>query len=267
MAEKARNVEDIYSKLFDLKQKAIKLEKNTEAFNYKYATLWQIQEKLAPILKELNLLILHKVENQKVVTIVKSLIDWSYEKSEIEIWEVNTKTTKDLFEKASKSKEYEAKKIWESYEENTLDPQWVGSIITYYRRYNLVALLDLETEDDDWAIWSSKAKTKQYTTSVKEKEKHCCLKCWEEVEVTTIDWQFGEYFKCPSCNANSWANKVVEKIENKEMTKEIFDKLKDWLIEKLWEWKTNEQLVTSLKAVYKLSEEIEKEILELKQSK
>jgi hypothetical protein len=37
---------DIYSKLFEFKQKEITLTKDTQGHNYKYATLKQIQDKL-----------------------------------------------------------------------------------------------------------------------------------------------------------------------------------------------------------------------------
>jgi hypothetical protein len=36
----------IYNKLFNVKKEGIKLQRDTKAFNYKYATLDQIQEKL-----------------------------------------------------------------------------------------------------------------------------------------------------------------------------------------------------------------------------
>ena len=37
---------NIYQKLFEVKKAGIKLQRDTKAFNYKYATLSQIQEKL-----------------------------------------------------------------------------------------------------------------------------------------------------------------------------------------------------------------------------
>tara|TARA_R110002153_G_scaffold248911_1_gene405129 strand:- start:167 stop:313 length:147 start_codon:yes stop_codon:yes gene_type:complete len=43
---------NIYQKLFEVKKAGIKLQRDTTAFNYKYATLSQIQEKLSDILQE-----------------------------------------------------------------------------------------------------------------------------------------------------------------------------------------------------------------------
>lgn len=107
----------IYTKLFELKKQWIKLERDTKWFNYKYATLDQIQDKLSPVLEELKLLIYHRVENEELVTLVIDIESWNLVSSWIKI--------------------------------TTTKAQERGSEITYYRRYNLLALLDLKTEDDD----------------------------------------------------------------------------------------------------------------------
>jgi hypothetical protein len=109
--------QDIYTKLFELKAKWITLTRDTKAFNYKYATLDQIQSKLWWFLQELKLIIVHQVKDNKVVTDIRDIESNTFVTSEIEI--------------------------------NTTKPQDKGSEITYYRRYNLLSLLDLEVEDDD----------------------------------------------------------------------------------------------------------------------
>jgi hypothetical protein len=58
----------IYQKLFKVKAAGIKLQRDTAAFNYKYATLSQIQEKLSGVLQEQRLLVMHSIINNKVVT-------------------------------------------------------------------------------------------------------------------------------------------------------------------------------------------------------
>jgi len=103
----------IYNKLFEVKKAWITLVRNQKAFNYKYATLDQIQTKLNPIFEEQKLLIVHFIKDNKVVT---QIIDIE---SEIQMAE------------------------WTKAQD-----KW--SEITYYRRYNLLSLLDLEVEDDDW---------------------------------------------------------------------------------------------------------------------
>jgi hypothetical protein len=46
-----------------------------------------------------------------------------------------------------------------------LDPQKMGSAITYYRRYSLQSLLALEAEDDDGNVASGKVKLPSKVTS------------------------------------------------------------------------------------------------------
>ena len=115
--EKQKN---IFEKLFEVKKAWIKLQRDTKAFNYHYATLNQIQEKLSDVLQEQKLLIIHKILDNQVITSIINL---------------------DNIEEKIESKIVMSENI---------KPQDKGSEITYYRRYNLLSLLDLETEDDDW---------------------------------------------------------------------------------------------------------------------
>lgn len=109
----------IYSKLLEVKKAGIKLQRDTKAFNYKYATLDQIQTKLNPEFEKHNLLVLHFIKDNKVITQIRDTEwDWFVE-SEIIM-----------------NEDIKAQDKW--------------SEITYFRRYNLLSLLDLEVEDDDW---------------------------------------------------------------------------------------------------------------------
>ena len=110
--------QNVYVKLFELKKRWIKLERDTSGYNYKYATLDQIQDKLSPVLEELKLLIYHRIENEELITIVMDIESWESVTSWIKIT-----TTK-------------AQERW--------------SEITYYRRYNLLALLDLKNRRWWW---------------------------------------------------------------------------------------------------------------------
>lgn len=109
---------NIYKKLFEVKKAGIKLQRDTKAFNYKYADLSQIQEKLWEELQKQWLLVIHRIEDNQVVTEIR-----------------NT----------------EADEVVESriYMTEWTKAQDKGSEITYYRRYNLLSLLDLEVVDDD----------------------------------------------------------------------------------------------------------------------
>lgn len=138
----------LVEKLFELKKKSIVLLKDESAYNYKYADLAQIQEKIAPALEELRLLIAHKTLDGKVCT---SIVNVDNEEqvitSEIEIGKINT------------TREWTDNKWVHTKEVTEQDPQAVWAIITYYRRYNLLQLLDLKTEDDDGASSSPRAKS------------------------------------------------------------------------------------------------------------
>lgn len=182
----------INNKIFEFKKKEIQLIRNTTWYNYKYADLEQIQEKIWPILEELKLLIIHRTENQKVITRIIDLEDDSFIESSLDIWEVKTETKKDLIDKNQN-------KIWESIEINTLDPQWVWSIITYYRRYNILQLLDLKIDDDDWANWSQRAQVKQNYTS-------------QNIETKTETKTDNQYWKCSKCWADNVFNPKTWKI-------------------------------------------------------
>ena len=114
---------NIYQKLFEVKKAWIKLQRDTTAFNYKYATLAQIQEKLSWEFEKQQLLVIHSMWNNCVVT---EIIDIEATDSNIRKVYSTIEMTKDI------------------------KPQDKWSEITYYRRYNLLSLLDLEVEDDDW---------------------------------------------------------------------------------------------------------------------
>lgn len=108
------------SKLIEFQKKvqAIKKDGKNPHFKSNYATLTQILSEVKPILSELNLALLQPIKDGKVYSII---ID---EKNVV------------LFDSAIDLP-------------TGLNPQQIGSAITYYRRYTLASLLSLELEDDD----------------------------------------------------------------------------------------------------------------------
>lgn len=108
----------IYKKLFEIKKANIKLQRDTKGYNYNYATLSQIQDKLSWEFEKQWLLITHSIINNCVVTSIIEVESWEKIESSILMSE-------------------------------NIKPQDKWSEITYYRRYNLLSLLDLEVEDDD----------------------------------------------------------------------------------------------------------------------
>tara|TARA_R110000868_G_scaffold178700_4_gene418528 strand:+ start:9304 stop:9702 length:399 start_codon:yes stop_codon:yes gene_type:complete len=127
----------LIQKLFELKKKSIVLLKDEQAYNYKYADLAQIQEKIAPALEELRLLIIHATQNNSVVTTIYDVDSDACISSSLDIGKINT---------TRESTDQKGIHITEITEQ---DPQAVGAIVTYYRRYNLLQLLDLKTQDND----------------------------------------------------------------------------------------------------------------------
>ena len=173
---------NIYQKLFEVKKAGIKLQRDTTAFNYKYATLSQIQEKLSDILQEQWLLILHYIsEEWHVITRIHNV---EKEKDYIESWISLSEWTK---------------------------PQDKWSEITYYRRYNLLSLLDLEVEDDDW----KKAQdSKPYTNT------------------DHLEWISWAIIDKISDSLSEWKNYTLKQIREKyKVSKESAEKLKAiWII-------------------------------------
>lgn len=102
---------------FQKKIQAIKKDGKNPHFKNTYATLPQILSEVKPILSELGLILLQPIEDGKVISCI-------YENGEIVA--------------------HSELKLPEN-----LNPQQIGSAITYFRRYTLSSLLALEIEDDD----------------------------------------------------------------------------------------------------------------------
>lgn len=117
-------------KLLEVQKKLLTFNKdwNNPHFKSKYLTLDNLLEKLLPICNELDILVYHRMEENQVITIVKS------DKEEI----------KSVFPIIDFS-----------------NPQKIGSAITYAKRYNLWQIFNIVTDDDDdWNKASEKSKQK-----------------------------------------------------------------------------------------------------------
>lgn len=98
----------------------LRFEKTAENpfFKSKYLPLEDIQEKLNPILQEHKLLVVHYGKDGKVVTAVIDTENGEVQESEFPI-------------------------------QANIEPQKVGSAITYGKRYNLGLLFNIITDSDD----------------------------------------------------------------------------------------------------------------------
>ena len=141
---------NIYQKLLNVKAKWIKLQRDTKAFNYKYATLSQIQEKFSDELQNQKLVVIHYIKDNEVVTEIRD-------------------TESELFVASSIRMN------------DDVQAQDKGSEITYFRRYNLLSLLDLEVEDDDGkkANDSTPNKDKEKVVWYNDTEKH--IDTWRDL--------------------------------------------------------------------------------------
>ena len=114
-------MKEIYRILFEYQQESIKLKKdaNNPFLKSKYVTLDNILEHYTPRLNNDGILCFHNVVNKELVT---SLVL-------VESWET----------------------ITSSFPLNNTDPQKQWSEISYWKRYNLWCLLNIQTDtDDDW---------------------------------------------------------------------------------------------------------------------
>ncbi len=123
-------MKEFYQKLFKLQGLTFTKDAENPFFKSKYLTLGKLLEELNPILKENNLLIFHYTANKEVVT---ELVDLDNEKSITSAF--------PLME--------------------NIEPQKVGSAITYAKRYNIGQLLNIITDEDDDGNMASPPNTPQ----------------------------------------------------------------------------------------------------------
>lgn len=114
----------IYTKLFEIQKKNVLLKADAENpfYKSKYVSIENIMLTLKPLLEEQGLLIVHSIDKDCVKTSIVEIP----QKEEVET------------------------SIFSSFPiNNQLDAQKIGAMVTYWKRYNLVALFALIEEDDD----------------------------------------------------------------------------------------------------------------------
>lgn len=128
---------NIYKKLFQVRKEVGNITKNQKNpfYNNNYADLNQIIDHINPILNKYDLLLLQPLNDNKVFT---NIIDIKSEKQ--------VQSSLDL--------------------PNDLSPQKIGSAISYYRRYTLLSLLSLLSEDDDGNLTDKRPEINQETLAL-----------------------------------------------------------------------------------------------------
>ena len=143
----------LFKALADFQQEVPAIYEGSTGYGYKYADLKQILAVINPILKKHKLGFTQLLNNSSLETIVFHTESGENISSSVEIPQEVTLKGMNAF-------------------------QVLGSAITYYRRYNLLSLLDLEVVDDDW-------KKAQDSKSEKKEFKDDPNKPW--IEQTNID--------------------------------------------------------------------------------
>lgn len=118
--ETKASFKNLNTKLLEFQRKvgAIAKDGKNPHFKSTYATLPGILSEVKPVLSELGLVLSQPISNNRVKTIISDTASNEFVEADIEL-------------------------------PVGLNPQQMGSAITYYRRYLLAGLLSLELQDDD----------------------------------------------------------------------------------------------------------------------
>lgn len=167
-------MKNLYLKLLNIQTKVEAIKKNSvnPFFKSNYFDINQLLSELKPLLNEEKLVVIQPLSN------------------------INGKPALEtLVADAESGEEY---RLTTSLPENP-DPQKMGAIITYYRRYALQSLFLLQSEDDDGN--SASSASQPFTDAVKETSpfKWTCPSCNVEHN--------GKFARCLDCWKKDQANK------------------------------------------------------------
>ena len=122
---------EIYKKLLEVQKEVGKMTKDKTAqagsFQYKYFDINQIIDMVNPVLSKHGLLLMQPIEEGHQISMIIDAESGDKVVSALELPKLN-------------------------------DPQKLGSVVTYYRRYTLCSLLALQSQDDDANIASEESK-------------------------------------------------------------------------------------------------------------
>lgn len=123
-------MKNLYKKLFDIQHSSLSFKKTAENpfFKSKYLPLEELVETLTPELKKEKLLVVHFTNEKGVNT---QVIDTESEESITSTFPLNP----------------------------NLDPQKIGSAISYAKRYNLGQIFNIITDEDDDGNATTKPRT------------------------------------------------------------------------------------------------------------
>lgn len=176
----------MYEKLLKIQGLKLKAVRDTKAYNYKYATLEQIWDMLQPILQEEGIVVTHSTIDNKVCT---AIVD-----------DTGKEITSCM-----------------PLPEN-LDPQKLGSAVTYFRRYNLLQLFNIMVEDDDGES-ASRITPPKVTQSPFDAAVEAIEKCESQTEIDTLREQIHKSKKLTDKNKVQLEELLEERLQT------IFNKI------------------------------------------
>ncbi len=154
---------DFFEDFNNLKESIGTITKNAQGFGYSYLELVKLLDTVEPKMKEFNFILLSTTRRTEgVVKRTDSAVVVQKDKN-------GNPTLTSRREYESPCYEVHSELIHKSGQALTcdlplytddIDPQSLGSAITYMRRYSLFVLLGIKTQDDDGAKASIKDKTK-----------------------------------------------------------------------------------------------------------
>lgn len=203
----------IYSKIAKIQQELGKLQKDATAdagrYSYNYLTLTELNDHLIPLLSKSNMMIMQPIIKDSVVTQLVDLDDNVIAESSIKL-------------------------------PSDIDPQSLGSAITYYRRYTILSLFNISTEDDDGA----KATEKMRSNTAQ-----------SPTQSTEYDWRGLQPLKPKSDDEMTWLN-IYEDKEKTTFTEDYNRALKALkqgynIIELRTQWKISRDTATHLEQAAK----------------
>jgi len=159
------NKKTFYNDYQKLKDSIDNIGKNAKGFNYSYADLLAVKGETDEAIKTAGF-VLMQIVKEGVGTYSRE--HTFYNKADKQEKIVMTTQAYNLNSKLIHIATGEVLECDIPLYSDDIDPQVIGSAITYMRRYSLYVILDLKTEDDDGAGASNKAKTGSFNNDKEE---------------------------------------------------------------------------------------------------
>lgn len=194
------------------------MTKAKEGYGYRYVELTPLLEEVMPKIHEHNFILTQTVKQSS-----SEFVRETTHKDQF------TKITTPAFVLHSELEHVTGKKLecdMPLYVDD-IDPQALGSAETYMRRYSIYALLHIKTEDDDGVAGSAKGKRNAPKLETFADFVKAIYSADNEKRISALWYQWKEKFTQDSeeyKNLSKFSGNCKLKVQNPEMTVDIFDK-------------------------------------------